>query len=83
MSKVRFSENRSTEYEYEYDGEHSEAKRTKVGKADDDGFYDSKDSTGAGVKITAAEIFNSQGAEIFRKIAKLHFKTWNEISQVQ
>lgn len=38
---------------------------------------------GAGVKITAAEIFNSQGAEIFRKIAKLHFKTWNEISQVQ
>lgn len=36
---------------------------------------------GPGVKITAAEIFASQGAEIFRKIAKLHFKTWNEISQ--
>lgn len=32
------------------------------------------------VKETAGEIFKEQGAEIFRKIAKLHFKTWNEIS---
>ncbi|MBO7327470.1 MAG: ribonuclease HIII, partial [Lentisphaeria bacterium] len=36
---------------------------------------------GAGVKTTALEIFASQGTEIFRKIAKLHFKTWNELSQ--
>jgi ribonuclease HIII len=32
------------------------------------------------VKSCAAEIFAQQGGEIFRKIAKLHFKTWNEIS---
>ncbi len=32
------------------------------------------------VKNCAAEIFAQQGGEIFRKIAKLHFKTWNEIS---
>ncbi|MBE6378290.1 MAG: ribonuclease HIII [Lentisphaerae bacterium] len=35
---------------------------------------------GAGVKSTAAELFKTQGAEVFRKIAKLHFKTWEEIS---
>ncbi len=32
------------------------------------------------VKDTAAGIFADQGGEIFRKIAKLHFKTWSEIS---
>lgn len=36
---------------------------------------------GSGVKSTASEIFTAQGGEIFGKIAKLHFKTWNEISQ--
>jgi ribonuclease HIII len=37
---------------------------------------------GAGslVKSTAQELFFSQGGEIFNKIAKLHFKTWSEIS---
>ncbi|MBE6358989.1 MAG: ribonuclease HIII [Lentisphaerae bacterium] len=32
------------------------------------------------VKSTAAELFAAQGAELFPRIAKLHFKTWNEIS---
>ncbi|MBR7121705.1 MAG: ribonuclease HIII [Lentisphaeria bacterium] len=37
---------------------------------------------GAGtlVKSTAQELYFSQGGELFGKIAKLHFKTWNEIS---
>ena len=35
---------------------------------------------GPGVKSTAAELFQKRGAEIFRTCAKLHFKTWNEIS---
>jgi ribonuclease HIII len=35
---------------------------------------------GSGVKTAAQEIFAEKGAEIFRTIAKLHFKTWNEIS---
>ena len=32
------------------------------------------------VKSTAQELFFSQGGELFNKIAKLHFKTWTEIS---
>ncbi|MBE6356072.1 MAG: ribonuclease HIII [Lentisphaerae bacterium] len=35
---------------------------------------------GPSVKSAAAEIFARCGEDIFRKIAKLHFKTWNEIS---
>jgi ribonuclease HIII len=35
---------------------------------------------GPGVKNTAIELFKTQGADVFRKIAKLHFKTWEEIS---
>lgn len=34
----------------------------------------------AAVKETAAGLFAEKGGELFRKIAKLHFKTWNEIS---
>lgn len=37
---------------------------------------------GAGpqVKTVAGELLTAHGPEIFRKIAKLHFKTWHEIS---
>ena len=37
---------------------------------------------GPGVKSCAAELFAAKGAEIFRSCAKLHFKTWHEISGV-
>lgn len=36
---------------------------------------------GAGVKSTAMELFAANDPELFRKISKLHFKTWDEISQ--
>ena len=35
---------------------------------------------GPGVKSTAASLFQERGADIFRSCAKLHFKTWHEIS---
>ena len=35
---------------------------------------------GANVKALAAELFQRRGAEIFSSCAKLHFKTWHEIS---
>lgn len=38
---------------------------------------------GTGVKSTAQELFAASGEELFSKIAKLHFKTWNEISGKQ
>ena len=35
---------------------------------------------GANVKALAMELFREKGADIFRSCAKLHFKTWHEIS---
>lgn len=35
---------------------------------------------GPGVKAAAAALFQERGADIFRSCAKLHFKTWHEIS---
>ncbi len=35
---------------------------------------------GAGVKETALKLFSARGKDIFRSCAKLHFKTWSEIS---
>ena len=35
---------------------------------------------GPGVKETAAELLADKGPGIFRDCAKLHFKTWHEIS---
>ncbi len=35
---------------------------------------------GPGVKSTAEKLFSEKGAELFRSCAKLHFKTWHEIS---
>ena len=36
---------------------------------------------GTGVKDTAIELFAANEPELFRKISKLHFKTWEEISR--
>ena len=35
---------------------------------------------GANVKALAMELFREKGADLFRSCAKLHFKTWHEIS---